>query len=392
MDNVQYQDFAKVCIKNGIAVLDSPANREKAKLIAKRCGISDFANLPILQRAIDEYIASEREKKNKERDAEIKAIKGKENAKKKDFEKYADKHGRDKPIAFCDEYIFLAQQIVNGYNETQEASKTIRNTYAALGASLEPIKSPPKQDWAIAGGIASAIAGPAAGIAIASDIQRKNAQNEVDVAKAKEEADRARATYNDMGESLAKQVISNGAVSREDYRKALRDIDHYKSLKEKFEISLVEDSYDPHQLLNTLNPIIQSLSITTSGSVSIKVKITGATYTIFEGTKAVIDGSFGALLWNKNGLCCGSAVVVLPINGAYKDIELEALITTPKSTSESYYVDFTDPNLWLIETDIKDSLDGSILSDVSFSKETETYYMAYSLLFSQKLSNIKKAH
>ena len=77
MDNVQSQDFAKVCIKNGITVLDSTANREKAKLIAKHCGISDYENLPILQQAIDKYIASEREKKNKERTAQIKALKDK---------------------------------------------------------------------------------------------------------------------------------------------------------------------------------------------------------------------------------------------------------------------------------------------------------------------------
>lgn len=239
MDKAQSQDFAKACIKYGIAVLDSPANREKAKLIAKHYGISNFDNLAYLQQLIDSYIGAEKEKKNKEREAKIKELKEKENAQKAKLELHADLHGRDKPIAFCDDIIASAKRIVNEYNETQEAAKTIRNTYAALGASLEPIKSPPKQDWAIAGGIASAIAGPAAGLAVASDIQRKNAQNEVNAEKAKEDLERARSSYRDMGESLAKQVISNGSVSRDQYREASKTIDYYNSQKEKIETSLI---------------------------------------------------------------------------------------------------------------------------------------------------------
>ena len=42
--------------------------------------------------------------------------------------------------------------------------------------SLYSMSAGREKDWAIHGGIADAIAGPAAGIAIAADIQQKNAQ------------------------------------------------------------------------------------------------------------------------------------------------------------------------------------------------------------------------
>ena len=391
MNNSHAQEFAEFCIKNNITALDSPAKCEKAKLIAKQTGISDYSNLSVLQGYIDKYIASEKAKSLAEKEKQIKAIKEKENEEKAQLEKHGELHGRDKPIAYCDDYIKAAQGIISKYNNARQAAKTIKDTYAALGDSVEPIKSPSKQDWAIAGGIASAIAGPAAGIAVAADIQHKNAQSEIDTSKAKEESARARESFHKLGEILSKQVLSNSSVSYDDYSEAQITINHFNSLKDKYKISLVDDTVDPHRLLNTLNPQIKSITKSESGTVKVVVSIEGGVYSIYEGVDAVIDGSFGILLWNKSGMCCGFAIVVLPMEGAYSNLELEALITMPKRTDVSYWAEITVPDLWLIETDRIDAEKRAVSSDNRSSQASDVYYIAFWLLSTQKIENVKRA-
>ena len=51
------RSFAKACIQNGIEDLNTPANREKAKLIAKQNHLDDYENIQYLQKTINEYTA-----------------------------------------------------------------------------------------------------------------------------------------------------------------------------------------------------------------------------------------------------------------------------------------------------------------------------------------------
>jgi len=387
--------FAKTCLENGIRTLDSSANRERSKLIAKQKGIDGYEDINALQHIIDSYIEEMNESqrvKKIERDREQKNA---ELHKKEELEKYSEAFGREKTIRFLDSLIAETQYTIDKREAAVKSANDIKNTYAALGMSLEPVKSPKEQDWAIAGGIASAIAGPAAGIAVAADIQRKNAEAKIDPAEAAKEAQKLRESWKTTGDSLAQTVMKNSGVSPEAYRDATRLKAELTKQKEKCEVLLVDESNDKYQLLGMLAPTTETITISETGSVHITVHIVGKKYCIFDNVPAVIDGSFKALLWNEKGECCGTAALVLPIYGVEDSSLLEAWFTTPSSKDTSYYVEFTKPNLWLVESIEKKGIQACSKIEPTenlFQKEAEQYYNAYYLMnSSEDIEKIKEA-
>lgn len=394
----QAQSFAKTCIERGITDLNTTALREKAKLIAKQKQLDCYEDTEALQQIINDYIEAENARKDaedRERRREIcKTKKEKEQSEKKSLEKYADDVGRDKPVHYYNDRIAETQTIIDTRESAMHSGDDIRKVYRALSSSVEPVKSPPKQDWAIAGGIASALAGPAAGLAVAADIQRKNAESRVDPVEALENAAKAREVYNTAGNRLAKKILDDCGVSAEEYRAAIKKKADLIQTKEKCEVLLVDDTIDQYQLLGLLNPSVKSTQISESGSVHVSVRIKGKHYRIFEDVPAVIDGSFRALLWNKKGDCCGTAALVLPVDGAKSDMVLNAWFTQPKSQDDHYKVEFTAPNLWMVESLVEpkpENPSSLTPSKNDYSENTQIYYDAYVLSDSSDLDDIRKA-
>lgn len=242
--------------------------------------------------------------------------------------------------------------------------------------------------------MASALAGPAAGLAVAADIQRKNAESRIDPEEAAASVRQQKAAWKSESDMLAQKILSECSVTEEEARAARKAADDLRKKIDRCELLLVDDATDQYQLMEMLDPSISSLTISESGSVHISVKITGAYFDIFENVAAVIDGSFRAMLWNENGECCGTAALVLPVYGADKDMELEAWFTEPNTHEANYSVEFTKPNLWLIEAfNAPSTSKRSTISPLEkgYSENTIAYFDALELMKSIKIECVSKA-
>ena len=387
-------DFAKTCLERGITVLDSSANKERSKLIAKQKGLDNSENIDELQFVIDAYIEENNEKERAKKNKLLNDKKNEELQRKEELEKYADDFGREKTIHYLEDLIANVQFTIDQRDAATKSANDIKKAYAAAGVALKPLQSPPEQDWALAGGFASALAGPAAGVAVATDIQRKNAEAKIDSAEAGKEAQKIKDNWKMTGDSLAKRVIDNSGVSVESYKTAKKRKTELIRLKEKCEVLLVDEAIDQYQLLGMLAPTTETITVSETGLVHITVRITGRTYAIFDNIPAVIDGSFKALLWNEKGECCGTAAIVLPIHGAQDSSLLEAWFTTSTDNGIGFVAEFTKPNLWLVEalkeqgTEDFSKIDPT---EIIFSRKAENYYDAYELMNSLDIAKLKRA-
>ena len=387
--------FVKACIDSGIKTLDTSAHKEKAKLIAKQKGINDYEDIDSLQQMIDDYLTMEQKDKEERKKERIRALKASELYTKSKIEKYADLVGREKSIKYYEDEISTCDATIAIRDDAIKSGKEIKTVYNALNASLEPIKPSPEQDWAIAGGIASALGGPAAGLAVASDIQRKNAESRIDYEEARKSVDRERTNNTNVANHLANKILDNCIVSSEEYISAKRLRRKYIRLKEQCELLLVDNDIDSYQLMNALAPSVVSLQITESGSVHISVNVKGDVYKIYEDVPAAIDGSIKAILWNEEDECCGVASLVLPVNGVNENTTLEAWFTETQNDNATYTIEFTKPNLWLIEAlNVSDTKlpAKAVPVEECYNKNAEKYYEAYVLMKSMDVSAVKNAH
>jgi len=149
--HVTERKFYDACQKMNLALSESspPADIQHAVLIAGQ------NNLKLSEKdVIIAYAIGKKEARHARRQHRFKELydSGKE------LEKYLSYHGKEKEV-------MLTGKMLNYYKQQEE--------YICSGRAI-PLQK--EKDWAIMGGIASAIAGGVAGIAVASDIQRKNAE------------------------------------------------------------------------------------------------------------------------------------------------------------------------------------------------------------------------
>ena len=99
----------------------------------------------------------------------INSEKNEEQKKYNELIKYANYSGREKRIAM----------LADMQKKYAEAAKTLRDGASAVWSASQLKEK--EGDWAIMGGIASAIVGPAAGMATALDSQAKTAQENAQI-------------------------------------------------------------------------------------------------------------------------------------------------------------------------------------------------------------------
>lgn len=192
-----------------------------------------------------------------------------------------------------------------------------------------------EHDWATMGGIASGIAGGAAGVATALDYQRQNAQ---------------------IRQSNAQISAAVGMMNM--YIE--RDIDSLKSSVESY-CKEIESSYgkligdisqeETQRLMKLLVFSNKKITISKTGAVRISVEVSSQTKsTLYDGeVNARIDGLIRAKL-STNGVVKGSAVLPLPIYGVdtYQN-KVEGICTETTDPNGSYTVEYEPIALWLIE-------------------------------------------
>ena len=245
-------------------------------------------------------------------------IRKEESAEKTECEKYLTYRGREKRIQ-----MLLAKR--NTIIDTLNQKKL-----------LDPDAFQKKEhDWATMGGLATGIAGGAAGVATAIDYQIKNA-----------EIRRNNADIKASVQSLNHHILQVIHKLEKELADCNREIESAHS-KLVGEIS----TYETEMLMQQLSFSNEHVETSITGAVRVNVQIAAKNnQTLYEGqVNARIDGFICAELIADN-IVHGTAVLTLPVNGIGKTfIEVTSICTETTDAQKIYTVRYKPICLWKIE-------------------------------------------
>jgi len=199
--------------------------------------------------------------------------------------------------------------------------------------------------WAILGGIAEGIAGPAAGVAVAADAMAKEQQIKEDKLKL-------------MELSLEKKAASNVLTSSllERTEKEIAEIESkVESAKKKMVRSIPKGDKIAENILIKKTQI-QTCTAETGVKMTVEISLKNpVNFTLPKGTTWVIDGIISGKLYCK-GNFIDDVKLTLPTYGIGTDSE-ESVVATgyckkyaPYGSSDDYKLEITDlTNLWVME-------------------------------------------
>lgn len=310
--------FYKECIEKGIEDISSPANNQKAKLIAKRLGCKGCKNLAdYFEEGRKLYTQAEDQGKAAEKQKKLAELRSAEKEKYDELTKYASFEGREKRVAI------LSDTQRQYYKKAAELEKGMR--------LLTHANQQKEINWATHGGIASGIAGGAAGLAVAIDAQVKNAQ-----IRAQNEA------------NMRALIPGTLAVheSAGEYRQAAKDL---QVSIDDAKIKLVADT-PKDEVFSKLDIRVSQIAISETGAftIQVSVKLTDDLM-IFDNVQAVADGTFSANLYQE-GHNVGNALLVLPTFGVDRtEAIIEGICLSGAKQGIPYEVQFTPYLLWEME-------------------------------------------
>ena len=234
------------------------------------------------------------------------------NEKCKDY-KYADK--RKESLKYL---ISLTEgQLRRATAKFNAARKTSDNVYAATKG----------KDWAIAGGIANAIAGPAAGVMVASEIIKENERNEP--------MNQLTRNYAWSKQSEASQNLAKVKSTLEKYKRELSVVD----------TKIIFDEINTEELYKYLK-IKAEMS---GGFGRLNLSITN-NYSENSDIKTVIDGTVQVAVFC-DGLAIDEVCVALPYNGVAcnKTQKAHTFLNRAMIGKREYTFEIKPNMLWLME-------------------------------------------
>lgn len=214
-----------------------------------------------------------------------------------------------------------------------------RITRSMVNSSHAPADT---SDWASAGGFASAIAGPAAGLAVASDIQRRNA--EAEAAKARERANLNSAlAYPSMMSVKSAELIKKAEEIFTGIRK------------------LVIDDSDEEAKMGLIKTQVHSQKTTKFGNLCVRMTACWKERPKLFGQPASLDGTLSVVAL-KDGKAIGGGYYVAPgidefdmdkvgfnPDGPAQDVLLKPSPGKRFEEGEAYEIKLFPAHLWLIE-------------------------------------------
>ena len=310
--------FYKECKTKGIKELSSAANRQKAELIAQKLGCKGYKNF---EQYFEESkkLCAEKDKQDRieKQNAKLASLRNTEEEEYKKLTKYSTLEGRNKRVAI------LKDKQAYYYKQANILRK---------GMELVIDDSQQKEiDWATHGGIASGIAGGAAGLAVAMDAQAKNAQ--------------IRAQNKANLEALL-PLESTVLGSAREYEDAAKKI---QPLVDEAKIKLVTDT-PKDKVLDRLDIKLKDISISQTGAFTVQASVKlRNNFVIFDNIHAVVDGTICADLYQE-GNKVGSALLVLPTFGVDKqETTIKGISPDGAILGVPYEVKFTPYLLWEME-------------------------------------------
>lgn len=306
--------FFVECVLSRCDDFSQAKNIEKAKLIADNYNLAYPNGIEAL---FEQAYSAHQQISQQMQESEQNAQKSKEQDEQAELTKYARFEGRAKRIAMLsdrrDELYALAKEARNTGN------MFMRNTQQ------------PEEDWAFLGGFASALGGPAAGIATAMDAQAKNQQ-----IRAQNEARREAMLPAYLFFSLnAKENRKNAEIIEEEIKET--------------ELKLVSDNVDKQQLFKKLLFKNTEVSVSETGTCTVTTIVSGPrSFKIFDDVIAVIDGTIIAQIQDDNRII-GEAELVLPVYGVGLEVPVRGMCLYCGTPGIKYRVSFKPGKLWAME-------------------------------------------
>jgi len=317
-------NFIDKCEKLGIFDLNTEKNRQRAILIAKEFNIDENEYSKDILKFWNDCKKLKKQQLNaiEKTNIQNKLNKLKENE-YKTYQKltvYADYIGKDKLIRM------LSDKKIEIDNEIEAYKKQVSTLISSTQQK--------EIDWAFHGGLASGIAGPAAGLATAMDIQEKNAQ-----IRAQNQA------------NLREMAPLFSAVSRNVDEKVANLIKEKDDIQEKLyqaKYKLVDMSLES-EIINNLEFKNTNVKISDTGAFTVSTTVKQiSSIVIFDGVESYIDGTISANLY-QNNVMVGNALLVLPIDGTQKQCVLKGICLNGAKKDVPYEIKFKPYRLWAIE-------------------------------------------
>jgi len=323
-ENQHALDFFNKCKQKGVLSVATTEEINSLNIIARSMGISNLEEAKQLFEKGKSVAA----------DVEAEAIKSQ---KQKEEETFQEEKAKAE-IKGKDKYLSKIRKEAESHKKSAAAAEAMGKIYVKESFSHQA----QTQNWGVAGGIAEAIAGPAAGVAAALDVQRKNEQ-----AKASAEKNRqacrniSNQMFNISFDEASKQRNAEWKIKRID-EKIIDDSD----VRGKFEI--LEFSNWHFELLETKN-----IRATSFVNVKEPVKLLGS--------KALLDGSIMIIVYDKTGKIVGSGYYSAP---GFDETDLSKIGFTSKSNlyisalcitdetienTEGLYCEVMPVNMWTME-------------------------------------------
>lgn len=317
----QQEQFYLQCKAQGITSIDTPADVARMVLLAKNKKFPGTES-----QLIAAYKTGKNDVTSRERKKELAALESEEAKLDKENLRYKDAKGQLK----C---ILMSRDKAKEYRMQEEAYRAqSRATHNAIFQGTQGAMQK-ETDWATHGGIASGIAGPAAGFAVASDIQRKNAQIREQNAALSQLAARAAVEASRGTDSLAYE--------------ASKKADEWEARAAAAENKLVENLPE-HQLLELLSCKATAHNSKT-GAITVDIRIAATKdLKIYETVSAVVDGCLMARILDESGIV-GTAYMTLPWNGSEVNTTLKGICRTPVRKAKTYTVKVEPYRLWAME-------------------------------------------
>ena len=319
------EEFYRQMRSAGFTSVETDTQKEKLRLYVKNKGMKLESGY---KSWVDYFNLGKSEVERIENKARISALKRKEKEDEKNLLKYANLVGREKSTKYCKDRISECKKKIAQCESDEEKVKRGGEATYNLGKQKE-------HDWAVHGGIASGIAGGAAGVATAYSIQSKNAE--------------IRENNQNLAKATAQLTVFQLDKIWKVKREAEENLAFWKKELEECKLKLVRME-TAESLIEKLQIRVKNYTVTESGAVRLKIgcKCKEKQY-INNDLEAAIDGEIKVII-KSSGKALGTCACVFNYEGVSTyEHTIEAICLGAKANNKELTFEFEPTNLWLIE-------------------------------------------
>lgn len=308
------EQFYRDCSADGITDANRASDIEKMLLFAQRIGIEGSR-----QELISAFQKGQKIAENTAAEQKMAKLRGEENQILKDNTQYISYYGREKRIQICKDCIRLCDEVIE---QCERQDKQITKGGNALYQN--------KGDWAVAGGIASGLAGPVAGLAAALNVQQNNL------------------AIDASNKAVASMMFAMGGQVFKTKNAAKEKKEFWEKRLAKAQQSLVED-LPVDDLYNALNIELVKKERSETGAARIQARVSQRKpIKVFKDVDAVVDGSLSVEVRKKKEVL-GKGTITFPYEGAGRSFIVDVVCKGTIPDPDQFTIRFKPNKLWAIE-------------------------------------------